>query len=60
MKTNVFGFGSVLNLFAKVHGVNISNKRNTFVAENFISSLVEQYGKIQFTQTVEDDDNIIR
>jgi putative transposase len=33
-----------------VLGIYISEERNMFVAENFIHSLVDKYGKIQFTQ----------
>jgi putative transposase len=35
--------------------IHISNERNMLVAENFIRSLVEKYGYIQFTQMLEHD-----
>jgi len=36
-----------------VLGIYISNERNMFVAENFIRSLVDKYGKhTEFTQMV--------
>jgi putative transposase len=36
-----------------VLGIYISEERNMFVAENFIRSLVEKYGRHQFIQMVE-------
>ena len=43
-------------LHSSVLGIYISKERNMFVAENFIGSLVDRYGKhtvyIQFTQMV--------
>ena len=43
---NTFGYGFVLNQFIEiVLGIHISKERNMFVAENFIKSLVDKYGK---------------
>ncbi|HEY9486388.1 MAG TPA: hypothetical protein VIQ04_07085, partial [Nitrososphaeraceae archaeon] len=46
MVTSISGYGSVLNLFnVQYWGIYISEERNMFVAENFIRSLVEKYGR---------------
>ena len=43
---NISGYGSVLNqIHSSVLGIYISEERNMFVAERFIRSLVEKYGK---------------
>ena len=46
MVANTFGYdGLQLNQFIVLLGIYISNERNMFVAENFIRSLVDKYGK---------------
>ena len=51
---NIFGYGFVLNqVHSSVLGIYISEERNMLVAERFIQSLVEKYGKHTVTQMVE-------
>ena len=41
----IVGCGFAWNQYINMLGIYISKERNTFVAENFIRSLVEKYGK---------------
>ncbi len=45
MVANNTGYGFVLNQYTVLLGIYISEERNMFVAEKFIRSLVQKYGK---------------
>ncbi len=42
---NLFGYGSVLNVHSSMLGIYISEERNMIIAEKFLRSLVEKYGR---------------
>jgi putative transposase len=42
---SIFGYGSVLNQYRVLLGIYISEERNMLIAEKFIRSLVDKYGK---------------
>jgi putative transposase len=45
LEIDTFGYGSIEPIHKSVLGIYISEERNMFVAENFIRSLVEKYGR---------------
>ncbi|HEX6671851.1 MAG TPA: hypothetical protein VF084_06430 [Nitrososphaeraceae archaeon] len=45
LATNIIGYGFVEPVHSSVPGIYISEERNMLIAEKFIRSLVEKYGK---------------
>ena len=45
LATNIIGYGFVEPVHSSVLGIYISQERNMLIAEKFIRSLVDKYGK---------------